>query len=174
MKIRCDLNINGEDRRPQLVAGPSEPDDHLAHRLAAYILFWNYEPILDASTKIPALDNFEFLPDLLAVDAGGAAVLWVECGSITMNKLTKVTRRMPQCRLVIMKETEREAERLRQDLQAQFDRPEKVEILAWPGRSYREWVAAITDKTEAFGEAEGNMINAVVNNTPFVIEFKSF
>ena len=174
MKIRCELSINGADRRPYLVCGPSEPDDHLAHRLAAYILFWNYEPILDATTKTPALNNFEFLPDLLALDAGGNAVLWVECGSSTMNKLTKITRRMPQCRLVIIKESERAGARLREELQAQFDRPEKVEILAWPGKSYRDWVAAVTDKTEAFGEAEGNMINAVVNNTPFVVEFVSF
>ncbi|MEK7390404.1 MAG: YaeQ family protein [Elusimicrobiota bacterium] len=174
MKIRGDLTINGSSRKPTLVAGPSEPDDHLAHRLAAFVLFWNYEPILDATTKTPALNNFEFLPDLLAVDAAGAAVLWVECGSITINKLTKVTRRMPQCRLVVIKETEREGARLREDLQAQFDRPEKVEILAWPGRSYRDWAAAVMDKTEVFGEAEGHMINAVVNNIPFVIEFKSF
>lgn len=174
MKIRCDLNINGANRKPYLVAGPNEPAEHLAHKLAAYILFWDHEPIIDATTKTPALANFEFLPDLIALDDGGEASLWVECGTITMHKLTKITRRMPRCRVVVIKESEREAARLRQDLSDQFDRPEKVEILAWPGRSYREWLGAVADKTEAFGEAEGLMINAVVNDAPFVIEFKPF
>ena len=172
MKIRCEPNINGETRKPYLVGGPNEPDDHLAHRVAAYILFWDYEPLLDATTKNPALNNFEFLPDLIALDDEGAIKLWVECGSITHHKLTKITRRAPQCRIVILKENEREAARLRKELTEQFDRPERVEILAWPGASYKEWAAALADRTEAFGESDGRMINAVVNETMFVVEFK--
>ena len=174
MNIRAELNINGSERTLRLVAGPNEPEDHLAHRLAAYILFWDHEPVLDASVKIPALANFEFLPDLIAFDPAGETTLWVECGSVTMHKLTKVTRRMPRARLVVIKENEREAARLRKELTEQFDRPEKVEILAWPGQSYKDWFKAVTDKTAAFGEASGHMINAVVNDAPFVVEFKPF
>jgi hypothetical protein len=174
MNVRADLNINSGSRRPFLSLGPNEPEDHVAHRLAAYILFWDYEPILDASIKTPALANFEFLPDLFAAGPDGEATLWVECGSVTMNKLTKVTRRMPRARLVVMKETEREAVQLRKALQEQFDRPEKVEILAWPERTYKDWTAAVKDRTEAFGEASGNMMNLVLNETMFVVEFKPY
>ena len=91
-----------------------------------------------------------------------------------MHKLTKITRRMPQARLVIMKETERDATRLRKDLDAQFDRPEKVEILAWPGDAFKQWVRLVADRTEAFGEASGHMINAVVNEVPVLVEFKPY
>ena len=174
MNIRADLSINGSVRKPFLSIGPSEPADHLAHRLASYILFWDYDPILDASTKTPALAAFEFLPDLLAVDAAGEATLWVECGTVTMHKLTKITRRMPRARLVIMKENEREACQLRKALDEQFDRPEKVEILAWPEKTYKQWAAAVSDRTEAFGEASGLMMNLVLNETMFVVEFKSY
>lgn len=174
MKIRGELNFNGSERRPFLMSGPSEPDDHVAHKLGAYILFWDYEPVTDATTKIPALNNFEFLPDLIGLDAGGEIVLWVECGSTTMHKLTKVTRRAPRARIVIMKEQERGAEMLRKDLLSGFDRPERVEILAWPGKSYKEWVALVGDRAEGFGEASGHMINGVVNEQPVLIEFKSF
>ncbi|MBI4371523.1 MAG: YaeQ family protein [Elusimicrobia bacterium] len=174
MKIRCDLRVNGGSRKPYLVSGPNEPGDHLAHRLAAYVLFWDAEPLLDATARMPALAAFEFVPDLLALDDAGAIKLWVECGTITLHKLTKITRRAPRCRLVVMKETERDAARLRRDLEEQFDRPGKVEILAWPGDSYRRWAAAVADKTEAFGEASGLMINAVVNETPQLVEFKRF
>lgn len=174
MNIRADLNINSGERKPFFSMGPNEAEDHVAHRLAAYILFWDYEPILDASTKTPALNNFEFLPDLIAVDHAGEATLWVEVGSVTMNKLTKVTRRMPRARLVVLKETEREAELLRRTLDDQFDRPEKVEILAWPDKTYKQWLAAVKDRTEAFGEVSGNSMNLVLNETMFVVDFKRF
>ena len=174
MKIRCELTFNGETRKPYLVSGPSEPDDHLAHRIAAFILFWNDQAMVDATTKTPALANFEFLPDLLAVDDEGSAKLWIECGTVTMNKLTKVTRRMPRARIVIMKENERAAAGLRQDLLDQFDRPERIEILAWPGNSYKEWAKTVGDSIEAFGEADGRSINGVVNEQMVVVEFKSY
>lgn len=174
MKIRGELNFNGEERRPFLMSGPNEPDEHVAHKLGAYILFWKYEPLTDATTKLPALSGFEFLPDLLAVDHSGDITLWVECGSTTMHKLTKVTRRAPRARVVVMKENERSAELLRKDLLSGFDRPERVEVLAWPGTSYKDWVALVGDRAEGFGEAEGLMINGVVNEHPVLIEFKTY
>jgi uncharacterized protein YaeQ len=174
VKIRCELTFNGETRKPYLVSGPSEPDDHLAHRIAAFILFWNDGATTDATTSTPALANFEFLPDLLAVDDSGEAKLWVECGSVTMNKLTKVTRRMPRARVVIIKETERSASELRKQLQDGFDRPERVEILAWPGTTYKEWAATVGDSIEAFGESDGRSINAVVNEKMVVVDFKPY
>jgi hypothetical protein len=75
---------------------------------------------------------------------------------------------------VVLKETERDAERLRKDLEAQFDRPERIEILGWPGRSYKDWVALIGERVEAFGDADGRSLNAVVNETPVLVEFKSY
>jgi uncharacterized protein YaeQ len=174
VKIRCELTFNGETRKPYLVSGPSEPDDHLAHRIAAFILFWKDQPMVDASTKTPALANFEFLPDLLAVDDAGEATLWIECGTVTLHKLTKVTRRMPRCRIVIMKENERAAADLRRDLLDQFDRPERVEILAWPENSYKEWAKTVGDTIEAFGDADGRSINGVINEQMVVVEFKTY
>lgn len=174
MKIRTDLHINGSERRPFFVTGPNELDVHLAHKLAAYVLFWDYEPILDASVKTPALAAFEFLPDLLGLDDAGDAKLWVECGTTTLHKLTKITRRAPRCRIVVLKENERGAAQLRAELQSQFDRPERIEILAWPEGQFKAWCAAVEEKTEAFGEASGHMINAVVNETPILVEFKPF
>jgi hypothetical protein len=174
VNIRCDLHINGGVRKPYLVCGPSEPVDHLAHRLAAYILFWDFEPILDASAKTPALAAFEFMPDLIALEDDGAPKLWVECGTVTMHKLTKITRRAPRCRIVIMKENAYQAQRLRTELEDSFDRPGRVEILAWPDGLYKDWARAVGEKTEAFGEASGHMINAVVNETPVLVEFMSY
>jgi hypothetical protein len=174
VKLRCDLHVNGGFRKLLLMPGPNEPDAHLALKLAACILYWDFEPIVGVSAKHPALLDQEFIPDLLGIDEAGQAKLWVECGPTAMNKLTKVTRRFPWSRIVVMKETEREAERLRQDLRAQVDKQAKIEIVAWPGALFKEWMGSIQEKTEVYGEGGGLTINVVVNERPLVAELKTF
>lgn len=173
MRLRCDLNVNGGSRKLVLMTGPNELDSHLPLKLAACLLFWDQEPIVDASTKTPALANYDFLPDVVALDDSGAIKLWVECGSTTLNKLTKLCRRVPegQGRIVVLKETLRDAQRLRRDVEAQLDKPHRVEILYWPESSFSAWCAALSEKAEVFGEASESMINAVVNETPVCVEF---
>jgi len=172
MSLRCLLRVNGAERRLLLVSGPNEPEEHLALKLAAYLLFWAEEPALEASFKNPALAGFDFLPDLLALDADGGIGLWVECGSTTLNKLTKLTRRVPRGRIVVLKESEREARRLREELRAELTREARIEVLAWPGESFREWAGALRESNEVYGESGEAGLNVVVNEHPFAIELK--
>jgi len=172
MRIRCDLQINGESRKLILIPGINEPLEHRALKLAAYLLFWPQDPAIDISPKIPALADYDFLPDLMALDDTGAITLWVECGSTTMNKLTKLTRRLPQGRIVVLKETERAAQDLRDELRAKLNREERIEILAWPGRLFRDWVAALRENTDVCGEAGGQLLNVVINERIFAAELK--
>ncbi len=174
MKLRCELTVNGETRKLLVVQGVNEHADHLALKLAAYLLFWDKQPMLDASIKLPALSQFDFLPDLLALNDAGEICLWVECGSTTMNKLTKLTRRVPkgQGRIVVLKTQTREAQLLREELRAQHDKQERIEILAWPGASYKDWLAAVGEKTEIYGEASEGSLNVVVNERPFAVDLE--
>jgi hypothetical protein len=174
MRLRCDLHVNGGSRKLVLAAGPNETGEHLALKLGAFLLFWDQEPIVDASAKHPALLGQEFIPDLMALTVEGQAGLWVECGQTSMNKLAKVVRRFPYTRLVVLKASEREAERLRRDLASQHDRPERVEVLGWPADSFKEWKGALSEKTEVYGEGGGLMLNAVVNERPIVAELRRF
>jgi hypothetical protein len=178
MKIRCDLHLNGETRKLLLVPGPNESFDHLGLKLAAFLLFWKFGPIVDPSIKTPALASYEFLPDLIALDEGGTCVLWVECGTATMHKMTKLTRRLPHARIVVLKENERGALRLRADVNDEFktqpDRSAKVEIWAWQGDAFKDWMRALTEKTEVYGESGELSINAVVNDHPVVADFKAY
>lgn len=174
MKLRCDLHVNGANRKLVLVSAPNESAQHMGLRLAAYLLFWDQEPVMEASAKNPALANFEFLPDLMALDEAGDIKLWVECGTTTMHKLLKLTRRLSQGRIVVMKESEREALRLREDMRAQLDRAGRVEILAWPAAVFQSWTESLFEKTEVFGEAGGLMLNLVINERPIVAELTKF
>lgn len=172
MKLRCDLEVNGGSRRLLICQGPSEPEEHLALRLAAYLMFWDADPVIDASTKTPALADYEFLPDLLVLDDAGEIKVWVECDSVTMNKLQKLTRRLPKHRgrIIVLKPTAYAAQRLREEIAGQLDKPERIEILAFPEGAFKEWATAVGEKTDVVGEASESALNAVVNEVPFSVE----
>jgi hypothetical protein len=106
----------------------------------------------------------------MAVDETGAARLWVECGKVTMHKMGKLVRRHPGARLVVVKPSEAEAARLRRDLGQHVERSGRVEVWGWPTDSFREWMAALAEKTEVFGETAGRTLNVVVNERPFVCD----
>jgi uncharacterized protein YaeQ len=172
VKLRCELAVNGGERKLLICQGVNEADDHPALKLAAYLMYWDSEPLLDASPKLPALAAFDFLPDLIALDDAGDIKLWVECGSTTMNKLQKLTRRVPlgRGRIVVLKTNERDARRLREELDAAHDKAERIEIFAWPGGSFKDWLSAVGERTEVFGEASEGSLNAVVNERVFAVD----
>jgi hypothetical protein len=172
--IRCDLHLNGENRKLLLVPGPNEIGERLALKLAAFLLFWRFDPKVDASVKTPALTRFEFLPDVVALDEGGEIVLWVDCQTTTMNKLDKLIKRLPYARIIVFKEDERGAARLRADVTAKLEKAERIEIVCFPGAQFKDWVSCLREKTEVFGESGELMINAVVNEVPLVAEMKTF
>lgn len=174
MRLRCDLHINGGARKLVLATGPNDKDELLALKLAACLFFWDHEPKMDASVKTPALAQYEFLPDLIALNEGGEITLWLECGTATMHKLGKLIRRLPYGRIVVLKEDERGAKRLRADCEANLDKPARVEILAFPDGAFRKWASCLDEKTEVFGEATERMLNGVVNEHPLLIELNSY
>ena len=174
MKLRCDLHVNGGSRKLLIVQHHDETGDHLALKLAAYLLFWDLDPQVEVSAKNPALTEFEFMPDVLALADDGSVGVWVECGKTTMNKMLKLTRRLPHSRIVVLKETAAEAERLRRDLKAELERSDRIEILAFPDATFREWLAALVEKTEVYGDADNRSLNVVVNERPFHADLQRF
>lgn len=174
MRLRCDLNVNGGTRTLVLMPGINERADHLALKLAAYLLFWDKEPIVAPSAGHPALLGQEFVPDVMCVDITGAVDLWVECGVTTINKLDKVARRFSQARIVVLTPDARQAKQLREDVDAKMERAPRIEILAWKDRQFVEFARTLVEKTEVYGEAGGHMINAVINEQPVVSEFAPF
>ena len=167
MKLRCDLHVNGGNRKLLIVQHHDETGEHLALKLAGYLLYWDLDPQVEISPKNPALTEFEFLPDVLALQDDGSVALWLECGKTTMNKMLKLTRRLPHSRIVVLKETEAEAQRLRRDLSDELERSQRIEILAFPEATFREWLAALVEKTEVYGDADQTSLNLVVNERAF-------
>ena len=167
MSLRCDLNINGGSRRVLLVAKDEETPEHLALRLTAAILFFDGEPALDVGPDDPALTDIGFMPDLMVPDGAGGIAVWVECGNVAENKLTKVARRIKDGRLVILKESVESGRRQRAVIEREIRNGEKIEVWAWPKEEFAKWKAAITESNYVFGEASGASLNLVLNETAF-------
>ena len=174
VKLRCDLHLNGDSRKLLLVAAASETGEHLALKLAAYLLFWDMQAQAEISPAHPALADYDFMPDVLALDEGGSIKLWVECGKITQHKADKLLKRLPYSRLVVLAENEAAGKRIRRDLEDKFEKAARIEVLAWPGTTFKEWLGALREKTEVYGEAGGRSFNLVVNEHPLAVELTRF
>ncbi|MCM2266500.1 MAG: hypothetical protein NDI60_01855 [Elusimicrobiales bacterium] len=169
MTLRCELNINGGCRRVLIMAGEEETLEHVALRLTAAILFFDGEPV-EPGPSDPALADIGFVPDLMVPDGAGGVGVWVECGNVAMNKLTKVARRIKEGRLVILKEDEPAGSRLREVVKAEINKSERIEILAWPRKDFAAWKAALKESNYVYGEASGHSLNLVLNEAAFSVQ----
>lgn len=168
MRIRAELHVNGGSRRLLLAAGETESFDHLALKLGACLLLWEHAPVVDAGPRHPALAGQEFRPDLLGVDGSGVVSLWVECGNTSLHKLSKVLRRWPGARVLLLQEGPVQARRWRELLAEDPKAAGRVEILCWPEGGFREWRSLLEESTEAFGESGPTSFNLVVNRKAYV------
>lgn len=170
MKIRCDLHVNGGHRRLVLVPQEHETLEHIALKLTAYVLFWDWEPSIELSLKHPALLGQEFKPDLVALDEAGGIRLWVECGKVALHKLDKLTRRYPSAKLVVLKASPEEGRRLREDVKDKLDRHALLEIWCWSKADFAAWSSALRPDVFVGGEALGRSLNLVINDTPLAAD----
>ena len=173
MTVRCELNVNGGTRRILLVAKEEETPEHVALRLAAAILFFDGEPALEAGPKHPAVVYFGFFPDLLVTNEAGAVSIWIECGTIAVNKLAKVTRRLRGARLVALRESPEDGRRFREVVKKEIPKGEKIEIWAWPKEEFIKWTNAIKESSHVYGEASGMSLNLVLNEVSFCVDLIS-
>lgn len=173
MALRCDIHLNGGHRKLILSPRPEETHDHLALKLAAFLLFWAEEPVVDPSAKHPALLDQEFRPDLMALDLSGRMALWIECGFTSLNKLEKLPRRFPHARFVVIRESLRDGERVRRDLNDCLTRG-TVDVWAWREEDFKLWRDALDDKTEVFGDVQGRSFNLTINQTPLAVDLQDF
>src|ERR1019366_3141903 len=112
MKIRAKLHINGESRSLVLFPVLSETVDHVVLKLAAALFFSAAEPIISPSSRHPTLRDQEFVPDVMALNEAGELILWVECGKTTPHKLSKVSKRFRQARVIVLTALLREGEQM--------------------------------------------------------------
>ena len=171
MNVRCEININEDTRRILLVAKAEETHEHVSLRLASAVLFFRRDPALDIGPTHPAVCDYGFFPDLLAANESGGVGIWIECGNVALNKLTKVARRLEHgARLVILRENPEDGRRLRKILDKEIPRSAEVEILAWPRADFARWTAAVEDSNTIIGDCTEKSLNLVLNDQLFAVD----
>ncbi len=174
MKIRGELSLGGISSKVILVAKPEEKADHLAMKLAAFAMFLPLGPVVSPAMDHPGLAGLEIRPDVCAFNDAGEVSLWVECGEVSINKLDKLTRRLPETRIVVIKAQMRQAKQLRESLTDEVRHGKRIEIWTWPdAESFDVWLHAMEDKTELFGEAHEMSFNLVVNQIAYAVDLVS-
>lgn len=173
MKLRCELHLEGRLSRVILVPRPEEKLDHLALKLAAFAMFDALRPVVEISSQHPALAGTDLKPDVCVFNDAGEISIWIECGEVSLNKLGKLTRRLPQTRFIVLKTNLHQAKRLREGLRNEVRHEGKIEIWTWPEDQFRIWLSSLGEKTEIFGEADEKTFNLVVNDVPIAIDLLS-
>ena len=173
MKLRCDVHLDNQSSKVILVSKPEEKLEHLALKLAGFVMFMPLGPVVEPSSDHPSLSGFDIRPDLMILNKSGEIDMWIECGFVTLHKMDKITRRFPRSRILVLKATLREAQRLRKDLESEVRHHQRVEIWSWPEGSFQEWKSNLAEKTEIFGEAKERSFNCVVNEKAYVSDLLS-
>lgn len=172
MTLRCELNINGGARRVLVVGNEEETHEHLALRLAAAILFFDGGPV-EPGPNDHALADIGFVPDLMVPDGVGGIKVWIECGNIAVNKLTKVARRIKGGRLVVLKEDADSGRRMREVIRKEINKGERIEVWAWKREDFARWNSALKESNFIYGEASGQSLNLVLNEAAFSVDLVS-
>jgi uncharacterized protein YaeQ len=173
LKLRCELSLGGISSKIILAAKPEEKPDHLAMKLAAYAMFLPSSPIVEPSADHPSLADFDHKPDVMTIDLTGEIQVWIECGAVTITKLNKLLRRMPNTRLIVLKTTRHEAEQLRTWAKKEIRHEKRLEIWTWPEGAFQTWLRSLEDKTELFGDAHEKSFNLVINHLPYSVDLIS-
>jgi hypothetical protein len=173
LKIRCRAHLTGPvpDRVWHLTSVREETFDHLALKLAACLMFQSEDPVPEPSPKHPALQDQDFRPNLMALDAAGYMRLWVDCGTVSLHKLEKVARRFQNARIIVIKKSPREAEKFREQVREETKQAAgRTEVWAFPEGLFAEWRSRLGEDTHVVGEAHEKSLNVVVNDQPYVVD----
>lgn len=173
MKVRGELHLGDYSGNVILAAKPEEKADHLAMKLAAFAMFLSRGPIVEPSTDHPGLVGLDIRPDVCVMNEAGEISVWIECGEVSINKLDKLARRLPETRIVVIKSERHQATQMRQKLDAAVKQGARIEIWTWPEGTFSTWLQAMEDKTELYGDAHEKSFNLVINGVPYAVDLIS-
>ena len=148
----------------------SETAEHLVLKLAATLLFSRSDPIVSPSSQHAALRDQDFVPDLMALNDAGELTLWVECGKTTPHKLSKVSKRFRQARVIVFTALPREGEQMAQTLEAESIA--RVQVWTFAEGEFTRWSSLVGEVNDLIGEATESSLNLVLNDQPFITELR--
>ena len=170
MKIRAKLYIN--ERSSNLVLFPvlSETVEHVVLKLAAALFFADFTPIISPSSQQATLRDQDFVPDVMAVNEAGELILWVECGKTTPHKLSKVSKRFRQARVIVLTARPHEGQQMAETLDS--EEIDRVQVWTFQEGELARFMSLVGEANELIGEATETSLNLVLNDQPFMTELR--
>jgi uncharacterized protein YaeQ len=80
----------------------NETLDHVLLKALAFVIFHNDRLRLEVDLELPGVP---FVPDLVALALDGRPELWIECGEVSLHKLEKLTLKLNDTDLWIVKKS---------------------------------------------------------------------
>lgn len=115
---------------------------HVAMKVLGWATFYHKEAVIEPTT------TEHYRPDVAVFDRHGRPHLWLECGSTTLRKLDRLTRRFPELFPVIIKRSPVELERYAALAASRIQHPERVRYLSW-SRPVVDRMAEFLEQEEA-------------------------
>jgi uncharacterized protein YaeQ len=82
--------------------GQNETLDHVLLKALAFVMFYRDRLRLEVDVELPGVP---FVPDLVALGLDGRPELWIECGEVSLHKLEKLTLKLNDTDLWLVKRT---------------------------------------------------------------------
>ena len=76
--------------------------DHVLLKALAFVIFHSDRLRLEVDLELPGVP---FVPDLVALALDGRPELWIECGEVSLHKLEKLTLKLTDCDIWVVKKT---------------------------------------------------------------------
>jgi uncharacterized protein YaeQ len=161
MKYTFTIKQVGEDSGSKLVVerAPSEVEWHIALKLLGYILFYDRKPRIEEDV------DYHYRPDLFARDDFGQVNLWIDCGNIATKKIDKVATKMGKSgEFYILRQTQRDANRLRESVSSGVKHKERVKIVTFEDGFVEKLAEALDSTNEITFKIEGGNLTITLKN----------
>ena len=142
-----------------------ESDRHIVLKLLGYMLYFELRPKIEIAVS----DNKrEYRPDVVAFDASGNIVVWVDCGQITLRKVDDLTRQLDTAPIVIIKPTFREMEGYAVQAMKKVKRAPRVLFLGFDADFVPSLIAALGHNNHLTWVRNGARLCVTLNGADYV------
>jgi len=127
-KFTFDLHAPKVEEKLILVKSDGELRAHVVMKLLAYLLFY------DSRLKVEVSADMHYKPDLLIPGDHGIPELWIDCGKVAVRKVEKLTTKLKNTRIILVKETDKELTQFKKVIEKKVERADRIDYLAFePG-----------------------------------------
>jgi uncharacterized protein YaeQ len=168
--LRASIHLNGRSAALTLFPVLQETTEHLLLKIAAFLFFFEKNPTIETAATHIALQGQDYWPDLLAADLTGGVTLWVECGKTTLHKLSKVSRRFRDARVIVLTTHPRQGRQQAEEVAREGLRG--IEVWSFAEGEFQRWAAAAGEQNDIIGEASETSLNLVINSELYLTDLE--